>query len=78
MPVGVTVFSLHPTGELPFQRINSMMLSSILESDGGDTEPRGTAVKGHWSRTQGEGKQEREGGKNNTLICTDLEPCMPV
>lgn len=42
---------------VPFQRINSMILSSELESDGRDTEPRGMAVKGHWSRTQGEGEQ---------------------
>lgn len=42
---------------IPFQRINSMILSSELQSNGRDTEPRGTAVKGHLSRAQGEGEQ---------------------
>lgn len=61
---------------VPFQRIYNMILSSELESDGREAEPRGMAVKGHRSRAQGE--SERGGRKNNTLICTDLEPCVPV
>ena len=50
---------------VPFQRIYNMILSSELQSDGRDTEPRGMAVKGQRSRAQGEG--ERGGRKNNTL-----------
>ena len=41
-----------------------------------DAEPRGVAVKGHGSRVQGKGEQG--GRENNTLIFTDLEPCVPV
>lgn len=45
---------------VPFQRISSMILSSELQSNGGDTEPRGIVVKGLGSRTQGEGREGRE------------------
>lgn len=54
-----------------------MILSYELESNGSDSEPRGTAVKGHWSKAWGEG-QQRGREKNNTLIFTDLEPCVPL
>lgn len=61
MPVGVTVFSLRLAGGYPFQRAYTMILSSELQSDGRDTEPRGTAVKGRWGRAQTGGGQGREG-----------------
>jgi len=68
---------------VPFQRIYRRYYP-LIQSVGGDTEPRGRAVKGHWSTAQGEGGQgggrREEGGTHtpNTFICTDLEPCVPV